>query len=74
VIFHLPDGTSVEHEARVGQSVEQLKGWLSSKVETAPFESQNLYYQDKLMPDPFCLNDIPVNPNEDCHIKVEIKT
>jgi len=73
VVFHLPDGKKIEHEARMGNSVEQLKGWLASQVESAPYEKQHLYYKDKLMADPLSLADIPVNPAEQCVVKVEVK-
>lgn len=33
---------------------------------------QSLYYKDKPMPDPLCLNDIPVDTSEDANIKVEV--
>jgi len=72
VIFHLPSGAKVEHEARVGHSVEQLKAWLASK-EDIQYEKLNLYYNDKHMPDPLCLNDIPVDTSTDTNIKVEVK-
>eukprot|EP01110_Echinostelium_bisporum_P003013 TRINITY_DN17364_c0_g1_i1.p1 TRINITY_DN17364_c0_g1~~TRINITY_DN17364_c0_g1_i1.p1 ORF type:complete len:104 (+),score=11.14 TRINITY_DN17364_c0_g1_i1:3-314(+) len=68
--FALPDGKTLSHQVQMGFTVEQLKAWVASQTDL-PYEKLSLIYKDKPMPDPLTLNDIPVNPSEECKITVK---
>ncbi|GMI35135.1 hypothetical protein TrCOL_g4738 [Triparma columacea] len=73
VVFELPDGSTVEEEFRMGQSVEVLKSFLASEL-GIPMETQSLYLNDTLMFDPLSLmdfKDIDPSGSDDVYIRVE---
>eukprot|EP01113_Clastostelium_recurvatum_P045649 TRINITY_DN7869_c0_g1_i1.p1 TRINITY_DN7869_c0_g1~~TRINITY_DN7869_c0_g1_i1.p1 ORF type:complete len:106 (-),score=35.18 TRINITY_DN7869_c0_g1_i1:13-330(-) len=72
VFFHLPSGTVLEFEAKMGLTVEQLKAFLEQK-EGLAFDTLVLTYKDKPMLDPLTLSDVPVDPSQDCHVTVSKK-
>src|SRR5690606_36958942 len=57
VVFKLPSGEAKKHKAKMGNYVEQLKVLLERTYEL-PFSEQELYFNDKIMPDTLTLNDI----------------
>ena len=71
VLFELPDGSQVESEFQMGQSVEVLKSFVNLEV-GLPMHAQALYLDDKLLIDPLSLLDYPeIDPREEVVIRVE---
>ena len=71
IIFELPDGSQVEEEFQMGQTVEVLKSYVATNVGIA-MEGQQLYLNDKLLFDPLSLMDYPeIDCNEEIYVRVE---
>lgn len=56
VTFELPDGSYIEHDFKLGQTIEFLKSHIEIEV-GMPMMQQLFYVDDELMIDPLCLLD-----------------
>mmetsp|Transcript_5661 Transcript_5661/g.7036 ORF Transcript_5661/g.7036 Transcript_5661/m.7036 type:complete len:157 (+) Transcript_5661:53-523(+) len=73
VLFDLPDGSQVEHDFQLGQTVEVLKSFLSIEC-GIPMGSQQLFLESGVGPllDPMSLSDYPqISTEEEVVIRVD---
>ncbi|CAM9578784.1 unnamed protein product [Pylaiella littoralis] len=58
IVFDLPDGSQVDQEFQLGQTVEALKSFIESDF-GIPMSGQDMYLGSVLMMDPMSLLDYP---------------
>ncbi|KAL0485561.1 BRCA2 [Acrasis kona] len=58
VVFKLPNGEAKKHQVNLGRPIEWLKV-LVEREHGIPFDNQDMYINDKSVPNPMSLSDIP---------------
>jgi hypothetical protein len=71
ILFDLPDGTQVEKEFQMGQTVEVLKAFLFFEI-GMPMGEQRLFLDSGVGPlmDPLSLSDYPIDNQDEVVIRV----
>lgn len=73
ILFELPDGSMVQNEFQMGQTVQVLKSYIASEV-GIPMAQQSLYLETStdMLLDPMTLLDYPeIDPMDEILIRVE---